>query len=248
MMEPSRSSSNGSGSSRNYAQEITESFNFSEDIQSLMTENILQLTLDSAPETDSSFTALLGLPKNQALELLHKPESGGAPVVPSGEIWKAQKPVPFCFSGTPTFPSNATLLERAVRFSVFAEESPQTSSDPSNSTGNSLKPKVEPTDSDSNHNSSAIFSESPHQNWRSGKRKEGEKDGKMKAPAKKSKGDEDGSSKKKTEESEKLPYVHVRARRGQATDSHSLSERARREKINARMKLLQELVPGCNKD
>ena len=46
---------------------------------------------------------------------------------------------------------------------------------------------------------------------------------------------------------EKLPYVHVRVRRGQATDSHSLAERARREKINARMKLLQELVPGCNK-
>ncbi|MBA0642888.1 hypothetical protein Goklo_027221, partial [Gossypium klotzschianum] len=49
------------------------------------------------------------------------------------------------------------------------------------------------------------------------------------------------------EDAEKLPYVHVRARRGQATDSHSLAERARREKINARMKLLQELVPGCNK-
>ncbi|EPS66593.1 hypothetical protein M569_08184, partial [Genlisea aurea] len=47
--------------------------------------------------------------------------------------------------------------------------------------------------------------------------------------------------------SEKLPYVHVRARRGQATGNHSLAERARREKINARMKLLQELVPGCNK-
>ncbi|KAI9108000.1 hypothetical protein K1719_020873 [Acacia pycnantha] len=46
---------------------------------------------------------------------------------------------------------------------------------------------------------------------------------------------------------DKLPYVHVRARRGQATDSHSLAERAKREKINARMKLLQELVPGCNK-
>nr|CAA8286792.1 Unknown [Brassica rapa]CAA8287759.1 Unknown [Brassica rapa]CAA8392376.1 Unknown [Brassica rapa]CAA8404039.1 Unknown [Brassica rapa] len=59
------------------------------------------------------------------------------------------------------------------------------------------------------------------------------------------------SSMKKTkisdEEAEKLPYVHVRARRGQATDNHSLAERARREKINARMKLLQELVPGCDK-
>lgn len=42
-------------------------------------------------------------------------------------------------------------------------------------------------------------------------------------------------------------YIHVRARRGQATDSHSLAERARREKISERMKLLQDLVPGCNK-
>ncbi|KAL9239558.1 hypothetical protein vseg_013868 [Gypsophila vaccaria] len=42
-------------------------------------------------------------------------------------------------------------------------------------------------------------------------------------------------------------YIHVRARRGQATDSHSLAERARREKISERMKVLQDLVPGCNK-
>ncbi|PWA64110.1 basic helix-loop-helix (bHLH) DNA-binding superfamily protein [Artemisia annua] len=73
------------------------------------------------------------------------------------------------------------------------------------------------------------------------KRKEREK--KVKLPVKKSKNvvnESDGDK-------EKLPYVHVRARRGQATDSHSLAERARREKINARMKLLQELVPGCNK-
>ncbi|KAJ4798283.1 hypothetical protein LUZ62_049529 [Rhynchospora pubera] len=41
-------------------------------------------------------------------------------------------------------------------------------------------------------------------------------------------------------------YIHVRARRGQATDSHSLAERVRREKISARMKMLQSLVPGCN--
>ncbi|MCO5591051.1 hypothetical protein L7F22_045027 [Adiantum nelumboides] len=41
--------------------------------------------------------------------------------------------------------------------------------------------------------------------------------------------------------------VLVRARRGQATDSHSLAERVRREKIRQRMKLLQELVPGCTK-
>ncbi|CAI9757461.1 unnamed protein product [Fraxinus pennsylvanica] len=42
-------------------------------------------------------------------------------------------------------------------------------------------------------------------------------------------------------------YIHVRARRGQATDSHSLAERARREKISEKMKILQDLVPGCNK-
>ncbi|KAL9275025.1 Transcription factor bHLH77-like protein, partial [Drosera capensis] len=42
-------------------------------------------------------------------------------------------------------------------------------------------------------------------------------------------------------------YIHVRARRGQATDSHSLAERVRREKISERMKYLQDLVPGCSK-
>ncbi|KAK8627332.1 hypothetical protein V6N13_134945 [Hibiscus sabdariffa] len=45
----------------------------------------------------------------------------------------------------------------------------------------------------------------------------------------------------------KQDYIHVRARRGQATESHSLAERARREKISERMKILQDLVPGCNK-
>ncbi|XP_042410866.1 transcription factor bHLH76-like isoform X2 [Zingiber officinale] len=45
----------------------------------------------------------------------------------------------------------------------------------------------------------------------------------------------------------KEDYIHVRARRGQATNSHSLAERVRREKISQRMKFLQELVPGCSK-
>ncbi|KAK8271795.1 hypothetical protein V6Z12_D11G286600 [Gossypium hirsutum] len=39
----------------------------------------------------------------------------------------------------------------------------------------------------------------------------------------------------------------VRARRGQATDPHSIAERLRRERIAERMKALQELVPSCNK-
>eukprot|EP00252_Welwitschia_mirabilis_P018987 TRINITY_DN4273_c0_g1_i1.p1 TRINITY_DN4273_c0_g1~~TRINITY_DN4273_c0_g1_i1.p1 ORF type:complete len:237 (+),score=19.30 TRINITY_DN4273_c0_g1_i1:66-713(+) len=42
-------------------------------------------------------------------------------------------------------------------------------------------------------------------------------------------------------------FVVVRARRGQATDRHSIAERARREKIRKRMNYLQELVPGCCK-
>ncbi|KAJ8440273.1 hypothetical protein Cgig2_001608 [Carnegiea gigantea] len=41
--------------------------------------------------------------------------------------------------------------------------------------------------------------------------------------------------------------VHVRAKRGQATDSHSLAERVRRERINEKLKVLQDLVPGCYK-
>ncbi|KAF9668085.1 hypothetical protein SADUNF_Sadunf15G0091400 [Salix dunnii] len=66
----------------------------------------------------------------------------------------------------------------------------------------------------------------------------------------------------------KACYIHVRARRGQATDSHSLAERkknnyitsiiilvpkflkscmVRRERISERMKTLQLLVPGCDK-
>lgn len=65
----------------------------------------------------------------------------------------------------------------------------------------------------------------------------------------------DGKSRRKREKSsteqdqEEAPkgYIHVRARRGQATDSHSLAERVRRERISERMRMLQSLVPGCDK-
>nr|WQQ41782.1 bHLH40 protein [Camellia japonica] len=43
------------------------------------------------------------------------------------------------------------------------------------------------------------------------------------------------------------PRQRVRARRGQATDPHSIAERLRRERIAERMKSLQELVPNGNK-
>ncbi|XP_047311602.1 transcription factor HBI1-like [Impatiens glandulifera] len=54
-------------------------------------------------------------------------------------------------------------------------------------------------------------------------------------------------SKAASSDAPKTDYIHVRARRGQATDSHSLAERVRREKISERMRYLQDLVPGCNK-
>ncbi|RLM80529.1 uncharacterized protein C2845_PM12G17690 [Panicum miliaceum] len=43
------------------------------------------------------------------------------------------------------------------------------------------------------------------------------------------------------------PKARMRARRGQATDPHSIAERLRREKISDRMKNLQELVPNSNR-
>ncbi|CAN8234973.1 unnamed protein product [Cochlearia groenlandica] len=54
-------------------------------------------------------------------------------------------------------------------------------------------------------------------------------------------------SKINIDEEKEREVVHVRAKRGQATDSHSLAERVRRGKINERLKCLQDIVPGCYK-
>ncbi|WRX07523.1 Myc-type [Theobroma cacao] len=74
---------------------------------------------------------------------------------------------------------------------------------------------------------------------------EGESEVKTKCSTEVSRNSSKGNS--KASEVQKPDYIHVRARRGQATDSHSLAERARREKISKKMKCLQDLVPGCNK-
>ncbi|PSS21150.1 Transcription factor bHLH60 like [Actinidia chinensis var. chinensis] len=199
----------------NCGEEIEEigvdSLQFGEEIRRLM----------AAPtDTGSSFTALLELPANQVMELLHSPDTVRTPASLAGDHH---------------------VIERASRFSVFAatEMSTETSSIPSNSTPHSHVVKLEPVNSDSNPNSSDPMAE--NDNRKSTKRKEREKKGTGSTKQSKS------VSNESSRDGEKLPYVHVRARRGQATDSHSLAERARREKINARMKLLQELVPGCNK-
>ncbi|XP_013588355.1 PREDICTED: transcription factor bHLH60-like isoform X3 [Brassica oleracea var. oleracea] len=176
------------------------------------------------PENAGGFTALLELPPTQAVNLLRftdSPSSSSQAAAVTGIA-----PPPLHSYGTLTFPSNSVLMERAARFSTEHHQNGNvsgTSSVPSNSSV-----KTEPAETDS---SQAV-------NNRSGKRKDSDK--KAKSSTKKKRN-------KSSEENEKLPYVHVRARRGQATDSHSLAERARREKINARMKLLQELVPGCDK-
>ncbi|XP_023730904.1 transcription factor bHLH48 [Lactuca sativa] len=179
-----------------------EAFQFvDEEIQNLM-------SAEPPLETGNSFTALLELPPNQAVKLLHSPEEETPKVFPSV-----------------TAKENSSETMGSI---LILQNPNRIISNPV---------KQEPLESGSLHNSSPISSD-PIDSM-STKRKDREKT--VKSSGKKSK------TAAKVTEREKLPYVHVRARRGEATDSHSLAERARREKINARMKLLQELVPGCNK-
>ncbi|XP_030452999.2 transcription factor bHLH48-like isoform X2 [Syzygium oleosum] len=204
-------------------------------LESLLPEDIRRL-IAPPPESASSFTALLELPPTRALELLHSPEAPNSPgVAVSGE---PARPYLHCLGGGGfPFYMDSDLVERAARYSVLVGEksdSLETSSQ---------KVKNEPlTESDSNHNSSPqpLVSDPTVEN-------KGQRPPKRKDREKKAKGSAKKSKNESSEAAEELPYVHVRARRGQATDSHSLAERARREKINARMKLLQELVPGCSK-
>ncbi|XP_015882268.1 transcription factor bHLH137 isoform X2 [Ziziphus jujuba] len=96
-----------------------------------------------------------------------------------------------------------------------------------------------------NRNGSSLSSaQSKDARENKGKRQKKSNDAK-KDEEKKLKCDKNGEAKSREEPSR--DYIHVRARRGQATDSHSLAERVRREKISERMKMLQKLVPGCDK-
>ncbi|XP_076905820.1 transcription factor bHLH48-like [Bidens hawaiensis] len=166
----------------------TQTFQFGEEIE-------------SCTEAGNSFTALLELPPNQAVMLLHSPDVNNN--------------------------NNIIIASSSVFTSSIDGLLDTTNNDVS-------LVKQEPVDSELMRNTSPDLSDS-----KSTKRKEREKNAKSSAKKNKTVANET--------DDEKLPYVHVRARRGQATDSHSLAERARREKINAKMKLLQELVTGCNK-
>ncbi|XP_057731247.1 transcription factor bHLH74-like [Arachis stenosperma] len=90
------------------------------------------------------------------------------------------------------------------------------------------------------HNNNSTFTPNKNAEDCSGKRKDQDDEKKAKVEENKDKSGQSGETPKEN-------FIHVRARRGQATNSHSLAERVRREKISERMRLLQELVPGCNK-
>lgn len=182
-MEPTEHRSSAIGPSLD--QNALDSLQFNEEIQHLMT---------LPPENANSFTALLELPAPQAVELLHhhhhhrSPESNGstAKLVSAkadghGLHHPHATPHHFNPGANLTFPSDISLIERAVRFSVFAginnsdnnhndnnnnnnhkidknnnnnnNCSPETTgSVPSNSSGNLGKVKNEPAESDSDNN------------------------------------------------------------------------------------------------
>ncbi|XP_010534341.1 PREDICTED: transcription factor bHLH48-like isoform X2 [Tarenaya hassleriana] len=210
---------------------------FNEEIQRLM--SLRQCT-------GSSFTALLELPPTQVVELLHSTDPGDYPAV----VVVGTEDLKPTFTAPVAFPPGVAVTECFSRFPILAGQqkggdSPATSSVPSNSNPNNEVVKNEPMEMDTSYR---LENQNQNQNQtqRPVKRKEEER--KDKQSTKKSKRSANAkNSEEEDKDKDKLPYVHVRARRGQATDSHSLAERARREKINARMKLLQDLVPGCNK-
>ncbi|KAL9331636.1 hypothetical protein ACSQ67_001246 [Phaseolus vulgaris] len=209
-----------------------ESIQFNEEIQGIMAPA-------PAPENANSFTALLELPPTQAVELLHSPDSDGTRNPLNCHVSANHKPYLLnSFGGNLTFPSNAALIERAAKLSVFAGQNSSSPGEarllPAGSGSNLDRVKNEPQETDSNPCSTQGCVSDPaveNKNERTAKRKEREKKVTVKGSSKKIKSVADETS----GDGEKLP-----------TFTFEFVE-ARREKINARMKLLQELVPGCDK-
>ncbi|KAJ0555291.1 putative transcription factor bHLH family [Helianthus annuus] len=160
------------------------------------------------------------------------------------------------------FHSDPGFVERAAKFSTFCGKNQFSRvPDENKKIGDHLEePSVSETEtkgqSINNNNNNSNNNNSNGRKRKGipkGKGKEAQsstisaKDDKVVAEAEKE--ESDAKRSKSNEKSTEPPkdYIHVRARRGQATDSHSLAERVRREKISERMKFLQDLVPGCNK-
>ncbi|KAL8549293.1 hypothetical protein ACS0TY_008226 [Phlomoides rotata] len=175
----------------------------------------------------------------------------------------------------PPFPPDSAFIERAARFSCFNGGNFSEMANPFAFPDPQVGPIQGPTEKDEAKNGVNMLSNQGDEAEFSGrgdqeelvKTAEEESSGGLKkrkrieqntenneAPqadgdTSKEKGDHNASSKQESQGSDphKEEYIHVRARRGQATNSHSLAERIRREKISERMKLLQDLVPGCSK-
>ncbi|KAK9278608.1 hypothetical protein L1049_028181 [Liquidambar formosana] len=113
--------------------------------------------------------------------------------------------------------------------------------------GEQVTQKVTPMEKKRKNRDGSSLSSSQSKDAREGKGKKQRKGNGALNDAEEKKSKADKKEQKKVPEEAPTGYIHVRARRGQATDSHSLAERVRREKISERMKLLQALVPGCDK-
>ncbi|XP_054822525.1 transcription factor bHLH137-like [Prosopis cineraria] len=109
--------------------------------------------------------------------------------------------------------------------------------------GEQVTQKVTPMEKKRNRNRSSH----PQSKEATGERKKKQKKSNNGEAKEGDKPKDEKKNQKKSPEEPPTGYIHVRARRGQATDSHSLAERVRREKISERMKMLQRLVPGCDK-
>lgn len=156
---------------------VLDSVQFNDEIQGIMVPA-------PAPENASSFTALLELPPTQAVELLHLPDCDGTDSrrLPCCHVSVNQKPyLPSSSDGNNlTFPTNAALIERAAKFSVFAGDTStvETRLFPTVSGPNLESVKNEPQETDSNPCSTQECVSDPaveNKNQRTTKRKEREK-------------------------------------------------------------------------
>jgi len=153
-----------------------ESIQFNEEIQGIMAPA-------PAPENANSFTALLELPPTQAVELLHSPDSDGTRNPLNCHVSANHKPYLLnSFGGNLTFPSNAALIERAAKLSVFAGQNSSSPGEarllPAGSGSNLDRVKNEPQETDSNPCSTQGCVSDPaveNKNERTAKRKEREK-------------------------------------------------------------------------
>lgn len=153
------------------------------------------------------------------------------------------------------FQDQSELANSQDESTVSQQNPPNAGFKPSNSRKRKAIPKAKAKGTFSSPNGAKVSETKEETNEKRCKSTESNpnENGFVKAEDENSKGNsEDDEKQNQTDNNTKPPeapkdYIHVRARRGQATDSHSLAERVRREKISERMKLLQNLVPGCNK-